>query len=201
MNRRRLTLLATAVMVGLSVFIYCFHSNHRGRQDLTLTFAGWTNIVRTNSPLRTWAAYGPCVLLAVTNINPSGQIEYFSAESMEALKDGRWIEVARATQSPWLIGGSEWPSGAGHLLPMRILGELPRESPWRVRVRYNFTLPKAFKVLDGWWRRLTPFDRSYFTPRDHFVWSSVLPPPEHRDMMDLSPLTMTTDLKEKEPNE
>jgi hypothetical protein len=196
MKRRRLLLIVSILGVSIFSFIALIGSRERLRNDLVISFAGWTNVVRTNVPGRTYAAYGPCVLLAITNINPTRQIEFFSAESIEAFEDGQWIEIAHTAQSTtWLIGGAEWPSGHGHHVPLRILAELPRECPWRVRMKYNLTPSKAIKTVNEWLGRLTPFDNA-LAPEDHYATSSTLPPSASKDSMDAIPTASPSELNE-----
>ena len=85
--------------MGTTVFVFYNRTGREARDDLILTFSGWTNIDPAGGPFGNVkgfvpAAFGPSALLTVSNRNTSKQIEFFSAVSIESFKDGEWIEVA-----------------------------------------------------------------------------------------------------------
>jgi hypothetical protein len=140
--KRPLFVFVVAAILGTTVFVFCNRTGREARDDLVLTFSGWTNIDPAGGPFGNVkgfvpAAFGPSALLTVSNRNTSKQIEFFSAVSIESFKDGEWIEVARAAELPWLIAGNGPDAGAARQQPVRIVEELPRENPWRVKVKYN----------------------------------------------------------------
>lgn len=178
MKKRWRTLLAITGLLAFSAYVFFYRSVSAARNDLTLAFVGWTNLDRSLSPKGIkYVAYGPCALLAITNLNASTEVEFFSAVSVESFKAGRWTEVALATESPWLIGGEGWPPGSGREVPVRVLEGLSGENAWRVHVKYRLARPRGLRFLEDWWGILSPFERNPFSPSHFIATSSLIPAP------------------------